>query len=132
MKNGELIFNDSQNGFITAVQKVDIEGKSAILIKDLGQTGEYYIAYDGAVTKLNNSSQLFCKPLFEFIKYSSLQGCIYARAAKNFPFKIVDNHSECIIGKGIPKFGIKPLELVGANKTDQHFLSYYQQVLKTL
>lgn len=135
-KNGNLIFNDGQNSFRAAVQKVDIEGKSAIIIKDLAPNGGYYIAHNGAVTKLNNLRQIdkdrLTLSLFGFDKYSLSQRKIYADAAERFPVRIIDNNSECIIGKGIPELEIKPISILGGNKTNHQFVSYYQQVLKTL
>ena len=93
----------------------------------------YYIAHEGAITKLNNLPDIdrdkLQKSLFGFSKYSKKQDEIYADAIEHFPIRIIDNHSECIIGKGIPKLKIEPTDTI---MTDREFINHFQSVLQTL
>ena len=132
LENGNLIFNDGQYGFKAAVQKIEVEGRPVLLIKDIEKEG-YYIAHDGAITKLNDLPNIdrdkLQKSLFGFSKYSKKQDEIYADAIEHFPIRIIDNNSECIIGKGLRALGIEPIAL---QMTDSEFISHYQKTLRIL
>ena len=132
-ENKNLIFDLGNKSFKVAIEKFQIEGKPAILIKDL-EHDSYYVGYEGAITKIENSSLPFNKKklqrsLFGFSKYSKKQDEIYADAIENFPVRIIDDKSECIIGKGRPALGINPIAL---QMSDSELVEHYQNVLRIL
>ena len=132
-ENKNLIFNMGENSFRVAVAKTTIDGKPAVLIKDWEHEGQYYVGYDGAISKIDDLPQIdkekLQRSLFGFSKYSKKQDSIYAEAIEHFPIRIVDTDSRCIIGKGIPTLKIEPID---TRIKDREFVNHFQSVLQIL